>query len=61
VSITHSPSPPSAIPIKSGYQYFQLDRRGEDWDSIRMSRHLAAYVPSDILEPELELVILLPS
>jgi type VI secretion system protein ImpJ len=61
VSLTHSPSPPSAVPIKSNYQYFQLDRRGEDWDSIRSSRHLAVYVPADIPEPEMELVILLPS
>jgi type VI secretion system protein ImpJ len=61
VSLTHSPSPPSAVPIKSNYQYFQLDRRGEDWDSIRSSRHLAVYVPADIPEPEMELVILLPA
>jgi type VI secretion system protein ImpJ len=61
VALTYSPSPPSAIPIKSNYQYFQLDRRGEDWDSIRMSRHLAVYAPADIVEPEMELVILLPS
>jgi type VI secretion system protein ImpJ len=61
VVLAHSPSPPSAIPIKSNYQYFQLDKRGEDWDAIRMSRHLAVYAPSDLADPEMELVILLPS
>ena len=61
VVLTHSPSPPSAIPIKANYQYFQMDRRGEDWDAIRSSRHLAVYAPADLVEPEMELVILLPS
>jgi type VI secretion system protein ImpJ len=45
VALTHVPVPPSSIPIKLNYQYFQLERTGEDWDAIRLSRHLAAYVP----------------
>lgn len=60
VSLTHVPSPPSAIPIKLNYQYFAVERTGEDWDAIRLSRHLATYVPADLPDPELELVILLP-
>jgi type VI secretion system protein ImpJ len=60
VALTHIPSPPSAIPIKLNYQYFALERSGEDWDAIRLSRHLAVYVPADLPDPELELVILLP-
>ena len=60
VSLTHVPAPPSAIPIKLKYQYFAVERSGEDWDNIRLSRHLAAYVPAELPEPELELVILLP-
>ncbi len=61
VALTHTPSPPSQIPIKGNYQYFQLDRSGEDWDAIRMSRHLAVYAPAELPDPEIELVILLPS
>lgn len=60
VSLRHEPNPPSAIPVKLAYQYFQLDRSGNDWDAIRRARNLAVYVPSDFPEPQIELVILLP-
>lgn len=60
VALTHAPNPPSAIPIKLNYHYFALERSGEDWDAIRMSRHLAVYAPADLPEPEMELVIMLP-
>lgn len=59
VALRHVPDPPSAIPLRLDFQYFALERSGEDWDSIRLSRHLAAYVPAELPEPELELVILL--
>jgi type VI secretion system protein ImpJ len=60
VALAHTANPPSAIPIKLDYQYFALDRSGEDWDAIRLSRHLAVYAPADLPDPELELVIMLP-
>jgi type VI secretion system protein ImpJ len=59
VVLRHVPDPPAAIPLRLDYQYFALERAGEDWDSIRLSRHLAAYVPADLPDPELELLILL--
>jgi type VI secretion system protein ImpJ len=59
VALTHVAAPPSAIPLKLNYQYFLLERTGEDWDAIRLSRHLAAYVPAELPDARLELVILL--
>lgn len=59
VALTHVLSPPNSIPLKLNYQYFLLERTGEDWDAIRMSRHLAVYVPSEVPDPKLELGILL--
>jgi type VI secretion system protein ImpJ len=59
VRLLHTPEPPAGIPLRLNLQYFALERVGEDWDAIRMSRHLAAYVPADVPQPELELVILL--
>jgi type VI secretion system protein ImpJ len=59
VVLRHVAEPPSAIPMRLNFQYFALERTGEDWDAIRLSRHLAAYVPGDLPQPELELVILL--
>jgi type VI secretion system protein ImpJ len=60
VGLSHVPSPPSALPIKLDYQYFLLDRSGQDWEAIRRSRNLAVYAPSDFPEPQMELIILLP-
>ncbi len=60
VPLRHVPTPPSALPIKLDYQYFLLDRAGPDWEAVRRARNLAAYVPSDFPDPQLELVILLP-
>ncbi len=60
VALKHVPTPPSALPIKLDYQYFLIDRSGSEWDAIRRARNLAAYVPSELPEPQIELVILLP-
>ena len=52
--------PPDAIPLKLGFQYFSLNPKGPQWDSIGKSRNLAAYVPADLPNPQMELIILLP-
>lgn len=58
VQLRYTPDPPSAIPLKLNYRYFALERSGEDWDAIRLSRHLAVYVPAELPDPEMELVLL---
>jgi len=60
VRLTHVPKPPAEIPVKLKYQYFSLNQAGTAWESIRKSRNLAAYVPSDLPNPNLELLILMP-
>ena len=60
VPLMHSPSPPSAIPLKLNYQYFSLSQSGGPWETILRARNLAAYVPGDFPNPQLELIILLP-
>ena len=47
VALTHSVSPPSAIPLKLNYQYFSLSQSGGPWETILRARNLAAYVPGD--------------
>lgn len=61
VGLRHLPTPPSALPIKSNYQYFLIDRTGAEWEAIQRARNLAVYLPADFPEPRLELVILLPA
>ena len=61
VPLIHSVSPPSAIPLKLNYQYFSLSQSGGPWETIVRARNLAAYVPGDFPNPQLELIILLPT
>jgi type VI secretion system protein ImpJ len=60
IPLTHVASPPSAIPVKMNYEYFSLNQHGGAWDSVVKARNLAAYVPGDFSNPQLELLILLP-
>jgi type VI secretion system protein ImpJ len=60
VTLTYLPAPPSAIPVKLNYQYFSLNQSGPAWEAIARARNLAAYVPGDLPNPRLELIILLP-
>jgi type VI secretion system protein ImpJ len=60
VNLLHTPSPPSAIPVKLKYEYFSLSQSGGAWEAIRRARNLAAYVPADFPNPQMELLVLLP-
>ena len=60
VQLTHVAKPPSAIPVKVNYQYFSINQSCGPWEAIQRSRNLAAYVPGEIPNPKMELVILLP-
>jgi type VI secretion system protein ImpJ len=60
VPLTHAAVPPSSIPVKLNYQYFSLDQTGLAWEAITRSRNLAAYVPADFPDPQMELIIILP-
>ena len=59
--MVHVPTPPRAIPIKLQYQYFSLERSGTVWESVVRARNFAVYVPDEIADVQMELVILLPS
>ena len=60
IALTHIPSPPSAIPVKMKHQYFSLNQSGAAWETVTRARNFAVYVPGDIRNPQMELIILLP-
>jgi len=60
MQLTHSVKPPASIPVKLNYQYFSLNQVGSPWETVMRARNLSAYVPGDITNPQLELIILLP-
>lgn len=57
--LRHIPVPPSAIPIKLDNQYFALNQGGELWNAMMLSRQIAVHVPGEIVEPRMELLIVL--
>jgi len=61
VELTHTSKPPSAVRVKLDYQYFRLATSGPEWEYIELARNMAAYVPADFPEPQLELVVVLPA
>ena len=60
IKLTHVETPPRAIPVKLRYQYFSIERSGAAWEAVQRARNFAVYAPSDILNPQMELIILLP-
>jgi type VI secretion system protein ImpJ len=60
VSLMYLPNPPGAIPVKLNYKYFSVNQSGVAWEAITRARNFAAYVPDDFLNPQLELIIVLP-
>jgi type VI secretion system protein ImpJ len=61
IGLTHVPNPPSAVPMKVNYQYFLVQKSGPEWEAVVRARNLAVYVPSELPEPQLELVLMLPA
>jgi type VI secretion system protein ImpJ len=57
--LTYTERPPGPFPIKLNFRYFSLNQSGADWEAVARSRNLAAYVPVEFPNPQLELIILL--
>jgi type VI secretion system protein ImpJ len=60
VTLTYVPNPPSAVSVKVNHTYFLLQKSGAEWDNISRARNVAAYVPAEFPNPQLELVVILP-
>jgi type VI secretion system protein ImpJ len=59
MDMTHVPVPPSAVARRVESQYFSVARAGPCWDHIVQTRRVGIYVPGDIPNPELELLVIL--
>jgi type VI secretion system protein ImpJ len=53
--------PPSAIAAKVDSQYFTVERSGPCWEHIMKTRVVGVYVPGELPNPEMELVVILES
>ena len=59
LTLTHMPAPPPAIPARVESQYFGVSREGPFWDHIVQTRRVGIYVPGELTDAELELLVLL--
>jgi len=60
VGLSHVQEPPRALPVKLDYRYFRLDLSDPLWQNVLRSRSIAVWIASQIPDPELELVLILP-
>jgi type VI secretion system protein ImpJ len=61
LTLTHLPSPPTSIPARMETQYFGITKTGPFWDHIVQTRRIGIYVPEDLPDPEVELLVILDS
>jgi type VI secretion system protein ImpJ len=59
MALTHLSVPPSQIPAKVDYQYFSMAQAGPCWDHLTKTRKLGLYIPGEIPNPEMELLVIL--
>jgi type VI secretion system protein ImpJ len=59
--LTHLPVPPPEVPARVEGQYFGISKSGPCWEHIVVTKQIGIYVPGDLPNPELELIILLES
>lgn len=61
LTLKHLPAPPPAVSPRVDYQYFGIDRAGPCWDHMVATREVAVYVPGEIPQPDIELLVVLES
>lgn len=59
VPLTYLPMPPASVPAQFGMVYFSIDQDHRLFDPVRSCRNVGIYVPGELVNPELELHIVL--
>ncbi len=59
LTLRHTPTPPDAIPMRLENQYFLLNQGGALWEAITRSRQIAVFAPGEIVDPKMEILIVL--
>ncbi len=61
LSLTQLAIPPAAVSPRLETQYFMVNRAGPCWESIVKTRQVGVYVPGELPNPEIELLVVLES
>lgn len=59
LNISHLSVPPPAVSPRPEMQYFLIDRTGPFWENIVQTRRVGIYIPGDIPDPEVEVLVIL--
>lgn len=59
--LAHLPIPPSAISASVDTQYFAINKGGPCWEHMTQTKEVGVYVPGEIPDPEIELLVVLES
>ena len=59
LKMTHMPAPPPAVSPRLETQYFSVDKAGPCWEHMVTTSKLGVYVPGELPEPEVELMVVL--
>jgi len=59
IQLRHVPDPPSVIPVQFDFVYYSLDQTGPEFEGVKKARNIAAYVPAEIQNARVELIIVL--
>jgi type VI secretion system protein ImpJ len=57
LELRHLPVPPATVPLDIHAQYFAVAQSGPCWEHIMQTRRVGVYVPGELSDPELELMI----
>lgn len=61
MALAHLPVPPPAVSAKVDFQYFTVSKGGPCWEHMVQTRRVGIYVPGDLPDAELELLVVLQS
>jgi type VI secretion system protein ImpJ len=61
LGLTYLQVPPPAVSRRVDAQYFGVSQSGPCWEHIVQTRQVGIYVPGDLPDPELELLVVLDS
>lgn len=56
--LTHMPSPPPSVSPRADTQYFLVNKGGPCWEHIRKTSRVGVYMPGDIPQAEVELLVI---
>jgi type VI secretion system protein ImpJ len=60
VPLRYLSAPPTAVPVRLDNHYFALTQTGMLWEALTQARAVSVFVPSEIEQPKMELLIVLP-